>query len=291
MTSVLPIFSSHYSLDATPLLTLEDPGKAKPGAPVSVFDLSQSVGLKHVTLIESRIDGYLEAHKAVLKLPGVTLCFGLKLVVCQDLLDKEPSSLASESKVIIFIKDTQGYSDLIRVWNRAWTTGHMVTRDASYGRIDWKGLKELWTPHLMMGLPFFSSFLARNTLTMNRVVPGLPDLSLAGAPLWVFSEQDSRLPFAPLIQGAIDRYVTQCRGTPGAHPIEVVPCKTILYRDSASFKPYVVRRAIATRGSWDAPEVDHLSSDQFSFEAWQALTAPAARPEGVVSPEQSPLSL
>lgn len=290
MNHILPVFSSHYSLNGS-LLTLEEPGKAKLGAPISVFDLTKEADLKEIVLVEERIDGFIEAYKNAAK-AGCKLCFGIKYVICQDMNDRDDSSRQTESKIIVFVTGgTEGYRDQVRLWNRAWTTGHFTTRDGSYGRLDWKTLKEFWTPNLSLALPFFSSFLSRNVLTFNRIVPDLPDLSLSGAPLWVFSEQDSRLPFAPLIQGAIDRYVTQCRGTPGAHPIEVVPCKTILYRDSASFKPYVVRRAIATRGSWDAPEVDHLSSDQFSFEAWQALTAPAARPEGVVSPEQSPLSL
>ena len=263
MKDLLPLFCSHYSLDSGSLLTLDEPGKAKPGAPLSVFDLAQAAGLQEVVVVDERIDGFIAAFKASEK-AHVKLCYGIKLVVCQDLADKVPASAFTESKVIVFIKDTQGYSDLIRIWNRAWTTGHFTTRDGSYGRIDWRSLKELWTPHLMLALPYFSSFLAKNTLTVNRVVPDLPDLG--GVPLWVMKEVDSRLPFVPLIDLAIDRYMDASGGA-----AVVVPSKTIYYAKRSDFRAYVVRRCIGARSSWDAPDVDHLSSAEFCLEAYKEL--------------------
>ena len=113
----------------------------------------------------------------------------------------------------------------------------------------------------MLGLPFFSSFLARNTLSFNRVVPDLP------AQPWVFREVNSELPFARLIDSAIDRYAKD-------NPCQIVPSKTIYYRNRRDIEPYVVLRAIGNRSSFDSPGADHLSSDAFSLESYLELCSP-----------------
>lgn len=118
----------------------------------------------------------------------------------------------------------------------------------------------------MIGLPYFSSFVAKNTTTFNTVVPRLP-AELRGG-IQVLREIDSQLPFAGLLDAAVDRYVA-------AEPrASVVPCKTIYYRDGATdFEPYMVLRALGQRATFDAPEVPHLSSPEFSFTSWKRLVA------------------
>jgi hypothetical protein len=251
--TVIPVFTSHYSVGSS-LLTLDEPGKGKAGGPVSVFDLAKEAGLKEVVLCDSRPDGFVAAYKASTKL-GVKLCFGLKLVVCANADDKSEASLRTESKVVVFARDTQGYHDLVRVWNRASTAGFYYTSRTSY---EW--LKEGWTDHLMLALPWASSFIARNTLTFNTIVPDLP-----AAP-WVFKEVDTELPFARLIDGAIDRYAAE---TPAAR---VQPVKSIYYATDADFKPYIVFRAIHHKTSFARPKIEHLSSPRFSWQSWRVLT-------------------
>jgi DNA polymerase III alpha subunit len=261
MNPVLALFTSHYSLSRS-LLTLEEPGKAKPGNPVSVFDLAQSVGMAEVTLIDSRIDGFLQAYKTADKCK-VCLCYGLKLKVCADMADKTPESRRTESSVVVLVKNSTGYHDLIKIWNRAWGhEGSMEHRGTRYGRADWGLLRQYWTENLGLALPFFSSFIARNTLTFSQITPSFPE----GVTPWVFKEQASGLPFAPLIDSALDRYLA-------GDTSRVVPCKTILYSRPEDFRAYTVFRAIGTRGTFDAPGVDRLASDCFSFENWKALVA------------------
>lgn len=263
---VTALFRSHYSLSSS-LLTLEPPGKAKAGNPLSVFDLSQSVGMTEVVVVDSRLDGFLQAYKTASKLDGVKLCYGLKLTVCADMGDRTPESRRTESRVVILVRDSQGYSDVIKIWNRAWGhEGSFSHRGTTYGRADWKMLKGLWTEHLGLALPYFSSFIARNTLTFAQITPDLPIQP------WLFNEVDSRFPFSFLIDAAIARYVAG----EGNDPSMVVPSKTILYSGPEDFKAYQVFRAIHTRGTFDAPEVDHLASDRFSFAAWKELVAQPA---------------
>ncbi len=263
---ILPLFSTHYCYGNSNL-TLEEAGKTKPGNPASIIDIALEAGLKQVTLVEDRMDGLPEAQKNLSK-AGMQLIFGLKLTVVPDMADKTPASEVNESSVIVFMKDvvppkgviSPSYIDLIKIHNLAWTVGRH-----GEGRIDWANLKRLWTPNLVLALPFFSSFLSRNLLTMATIIPDLPAVP------WVFKEVDSQIPFAPLIEKAIDQYAV-------GNQIRVQEVKSIYYRNAASFKDYTVFRARSTRskgksGTFSAPGVDNLSSDQFSMEAWRKLVS------------------
>jgi len=256
MRDILPLFTSHYSLTSS-LLTLDEAGKAKPDGPQSVFDLAQSVGLKEVVLIDSKIDGFVQAYKSAEK-AKVKLVYGLKLCICADMSIKDDPSLKTESKVIVLIRNTAGYSDLIRLWNRAATDGFYYQ-----ARLDWATLKSFWTPNLILALPFFSSFLAVNTLTFNRIVPDFPV-----APV-VFREIGSELPFAHLIDRAIDSYVAEA----GIAAEDVVETKTVLYKSRSDFPAFQTLRCIGERTSFEKPNIDHLSSDAFCLESWKELTA------------------
>lgn len=195
----------------------------------------------------------------------IQLIFGLKLAIVPDMTVKTPEADLNKSNVIIFMRDaapskgiSPSYTDLLKINNLAWTTGR-----AAQGRLDWKTLKQLWTPNLVLALPFFSSFIARNLLTMAAIVPDLPCTPV------LFKEVDSELPFAELIDEAIDRYVA-------SNPAPVQRVKSIYYANSAAFEDYTVFRARSTRskgksGTLSAPGVDNFCSDRFSFEAWREL--------------------
>ncbi len=261
---ILPLFMTTYSYGQS-TLTLEEAGKTKVGNPPSIVDMAVEAGLKQVVIVDERFDALPEAQK-VLSKSGIQLIFGLKLTVVPTMADKTPASHTNESSVIIFMKDaapTKGispsYTDLIKIHNLAWTVGRY-----GVGRIDWVSLKRLWTPNLGLALPFFSSFLSRNLLTMATIVPDLPCVP------WVFKEVDSHIPFAPFIEQAIDQFAA-------TNEVRIQEVKSVYYRDAAAFKDYQIFRASRTRskgksGTYSAPGVDNLSSDRFSFSAWQEVT-------------------
>lgn len=266
--SIVPIFRSHYSLDSTSLLTLEPPGSAKPGSPISIFDLAkEDPSLKTITVVDTRIDGFISAYKAAAKL-GITLCYGIKLTVCADRADRALDSRRTESKVIILLTGggEQPYKDLVRIWNRSWgPEGHVTFRfageDHSYGRADWAMLREYWTENLTLALPYTSSFVARNALGFNRVTPDLP------VSPYILREIDSGLPFSPSIDAALDRFVA---ATPEL-AARVVPTKTVCYNKRADFKAYQVLRAIMEGGTFEDPKVRHLCSDSWCWESYKEL--------------------
>ncbi len=269
---ITPIFRSTYSFEGSSLLTLEEPGKAKPGGALSVFDLAKEANLQEIILCDKHIDGYIQAYKVASKLtPEVKLIYGIIFTVVPDIADKSIDTRRSESKVIVLIKDhVNGYKSLVHIWNRAWgkegnITYRLAGKDYSYGRVDWALLKQFWTDHLALALPFYGSFIERNTMTFAQLTPDLPC-----AP-WVFREQDSGLPFEPLVGAAVDRYV-------GSDRSMVVPTKTICYRDAASMRAYVTMRAIAGGNTFDEPNVAHLASDRFSLENYLRVRNQMAAP-------------
>jgi DNA polymerase III alpha subunit len=205
--------------------------------------------------LDDRIDGFIEGYKNIQKADVAQFVFGVKLTVCSDMNIKDADSLGSESKVAIFVRNSDGYSDLIRLYNRAWTDGFYYQ-----GRLDWATLNKFWTSNLELGLPYFSSFLARNTLTFNSITPDLPV-----AP-WIFQEIGSELPFAPLIDEGINNYAQTGRGN-------IVKAKSIYYKDQKDFRTYQVFRAISERSTYASPRVNNLASDKFSWEHYKKLTA------------------
>lgn len=267
-TSILPVFTSAYSLGGRSLLTLNEPGKAKPGAALSVFDLAKEANLDEIVLCEDRIDGFVPAYKTATKLDK-KLIYGIRFTVVPDMSDKTIDSRRSESKVIVLIKGgyEKGYNRLVSLWNRAWGhEGHISYRlageDYSYGRLDWNLLKRFWDDEaLTLALPFYGSFIERNTMTFAQLTPDLPTAN----PL-VFRELDSGLPFEPLVGAAVERYVT-AQGWQS----NVVPTKTVLYRGAEDAKAYVTFRAINAGGTFDEPRVSHLHSDRFSLESYLKL--------------------
>jgi len=272
MTPIVPIFRSHYSLGpgGSSLLTLEEPGKAKPGNPLSVFDCAKSAGLTHVHLIDNRIDGALQAYKSAAK-AGVSLCYGVKLRIVADVSDKTPDSKRGESSIIVLATGGKaGYQDLIRIWNRAWGyAGQFIFRDDRYGRTDWDMIGNLWTENLGLALPYFSSFIAKNTLTFSQITPSFP----RGVVPWLLKETDGGgLPFAPLLDTALDRYI----GEDAERRARLVPSKTVLYSKRSDFKAYTVLRALHEGGTFATPNVNHFHSNSFSFEDYAALAAPLA---------------
>ncbi len=249
---IIPCFTSEYSI-AESILTLAEAGKTEPGNPVSICDIAQVHGLKQVVLVESRIDGFIQAYRNLSKI-GVQLIYGIKICVCADMDDKSEESLKTESNIIIFIKNSAGYSDLVRLYNRAWTQGLHHK-----GRIDWKTLHEFWTTNLSLALPFFSSFLQRNTLTLSNIVPDFP------AQPTLLREVDSGLPFAPILDTVIDKFAAK-------QTLDIQPVKSIYYAEPARFEVYQVYRALNNHSELARPNVDHLCSNRFSFQAWKELT-------------------
>jgi DNA polymerase III alpha subunit len=266
-SDIVPLFSTGASLKQGGIWTVEKAGAAKKAGrkhgPVSLCDLAKQEGLTQLHIVDDRFANMFAAQKA-LKETGCALVFGLKVTVCDDMADKSEASLRNESKVVIWMAGdgSADYQALINLYTLAAQQGFYYVP-----RLDWKTLKAQWHDSLLLSLPFYSSFLARNTLTFASIVPDLP-----AAPL-VLREVAQELPFDTLIDDAVARYV-QATGS------EVQRVKSVYYRRREDAKAFMVWRCILNRGAtWDKPNQDWMWSREFAWDAYRELTAPVALQE------------
>lgn len=253
--SILPIFYDHSSRRAT--LTYWPAKEVTPGGPQSIIELCKRAGLSQCFGVSTNFHTFLEAWKGC-KDAGLHFCFGLELVMCNDAKLHTEESRASEHKIIVFMRNTAGYEDLIKLY----TACHGNAENKYYRqRFDYPQLNALWTDNLLLAVPFFDSFLHRNILGYgSHIVPHMPVNPI------LFREVATGVPFASLIDAALDNY---CRA--GDH--EQVRTKTIYYEKREDFAAYITYRAIQARTTFNVPNMDFMCSPRFCFEEWEELQA------------------
>jgi DNA polymerase III alpha subunit len=246
---MLPIFRSNYSL--TSVLTLEAPTEKEnrlPNQPDSIFDICNDYGLQDVFIIDNTLTGLVEAYENAKK-AKLNLRFGYRVSVCQDITNKTPESEITESKFIIFATRSS-FTDLIKLHNISTTDGIYNGRP----RLDFKTLKENWSNNLSLAVPFYDSYVYYNLLYGRQCVPELDFTDPA------YFIENNGLPFDGLL-------INHVQDTIKDH--EIIPSKTIYYRDRKDFKSYMTYRCILNRTTFQKPELRHFGSQEFCMEAWK----------------------
>ena len=245
---VLPLFKSHYSLGKS-ILTLDKPKKEPDDfSPDSIFDLALATNLSHVVLVDDNMSGYLEGYLNA-RAAKIPLIFGVRLTFTADASIRSEESLQSNHKVIIFEKTEAGHSKLVELYTDAST-------NYSYyePRYDFQLLKKLWDDKdLMLCIPFYDSFLFKNSLKYGACVP---DFSFASP---TFFLEDNQLPFDNLIRNRVMDFASD------RYPI--LKTKSIYYRNRKDFKSYLTFRCINNRTTLNKPELEHCSSEEFCLES------------------------
>jgi len=248
---ILPIFKSHYSLKS--ILTLSAPvGKIDPNYPVSIFDIAQVHNLEKVVVVDDNISGFLEASQNAKKYK-INLVFGIRFNCIADITSKSEESLKTLHKIIVFIKNQQGYFDLLKIWTKAASDGFYYKPN-----LDLNVLKGMWTNNLVLGIPFYDSFLFNNTLKGGMCVP---DFGFAEP---TFFLEKNGLPFDNLAASVVKKYTE-------ANNLKTIDAKTIYYYKNEDFLSYLTYRCIQERTTLEVPEMDGMCMDTFSFEEWEKL--------------------
>jgi DNA polymerase III alpha subunit len=246
---MLPIFRSNYSL--TSVLTLDAPTEKEnrlQNQPDSIFDICNDYGLQDVFIVDNTLTGLVEAYENAKK-AKLNLRFGYRVSVCRDITDKTPESEITESKFIIFA--TQGsFKELIKLHNISTTDGIYNGRP----RLDFKTLKENWSKNLALAVPFYDSYVYYNLLYGRQCVPELDFTNPA------YLIENNGLPFDGLLINHIQETIKD---------YEIIPSKTIYYRDRKDFKSYMTYRCILNRTTFQKPELRHFGSQEFCMEAWK----------------------
>ncbi len=256
MKDLYPIFTSHYSIGRSLLVTeLFTDKESKPittidlNSPVSIFNLSIAEKIDDIYLVDNNLSGFISAYKSAGQC-GKNFRFGLRLVVCADLTVKDEDSFRTESKVILWALNIEGYKDLMRIYSKAATDGFYYIP-----RTDWKTLNEQLTENVQISIPFYDSFLHNNLLKDGAVIP----LFLKCQP--VFNIEDHNLPFDYLIKEAIINYAKN-------NNYKTINTHQIYYYKSDDSLAYQVFRCIDNRTNINKPNLEHFGSREFSFESY-----------------------
>lgn len=245
-----PIFSSHYSVSfSRSILTLDKAEEIKENYPVSICSIAQTHKLDKVFVIDSSFSGFQEAYRNLTEI-GVQLIFGIKLHICDDVNDKTDKGRINDNKVYLIAKNKDGYKELIKVYSEAATNGFYY-----YPRLDWAQLNKI-SPNIAIWSAFYDGFIYQNLFSYGTsIIPRFDKVK----PLLCVENHD--LPFDDLIQEGISKY---CNET----GLETIETHQVCYYRNSDVKNFQVFKCINNRSTLTKPNLNHFSSDKFSFQSF-----------------------
>jgi len=174
-----------------------------------------------------------------------------------DKIEKNDQSKQNESKVILWMKESAAYKDLIKIHSEIHMNG---ANKYWHYRGDWATVKRMWSDNLNLSIPFADSFIHRNLLNYGScIIPDFPCDPI------LHREINSGLPFAQLIDEALDLYNKN-------NNFEEIKTKTIMYKKRIDSRAYSNYRAILNKGDFGNPGIDFLCSDNYCFEDYLEVT-------------------
>ena len=244
---MLPLFKSHYSIGKS-ILTLEEEGSSIENGPKSIIDLCKEHKMKELFLVDDSMSGFLQGYLNCEK-AKLNFRFGLRISVCEDLTEKNEEQRKKTSKVVVFAKTKEGYQRLIKIYTQA-------AQDGFYHlpRTDYAALKNNWSDKdLSLMIPFYDSFLHLNILHGHMC---MPDFSFCDP---VYAVEQNDIPFNYLIEKKVQEYCKQDK---------CMNVKSVFYNKKEDFKAFLSFRCISNRSTLDKPNLDHMTSDEFSLESY-----------------------
>jgi len=261
---VLPLFTSAYSFKS--ILTLKEhkrrdnkgktkeeiaaEKKAEEAAPDNIPTLCIRNKIKKLFLIEDNMAGFLQAHKACGE--KLQLIYGLRVNIKEDIKIKDSDTSA---KYIIFANNSKGYLKLIEISTFASTEGFDKEPN-----LDFKNLKKLWSEDLTLAIPFYDSFIFKNSYYFCNCIP---DFSFCKP---IFFIENNGLYFEDRIRDKVNKYASR-------NGNEVVEAQSIYYSQKKDFLSWLTYRCIQKRSTLEVPNMDHCCSDQFCVESWKEKNA------------------
>lgn len=249
---IIPIFYTHYSKGGRSILTAD---KAEDEFPtensISIFDIAKKHDLTKLYVVDDNFSGFYRTYSNAEKY-NIDLRWGLELRVCQNIEANLDEDL-TESKVIIFILNNDGYKDLLKLNTFANTTGYNFNK--KYPRIDWKSLNEYLTDNLLLCIPFYSGFLYKNLFKFGaKCCPLLPKNC-------VFLIGEQGFPLDGLLKNATIEYCNN-------NEFSYCYSHNIYYYEEKDVEALQVYRCIHNGSTLDKPELKHFCSDQFSYKSY-----------------------
>ena len=255
---IIPIFTSDASLGKA-ILTTDEAKDIKEDAPVSIFSIAKVHLTDKIFLCENSFVSFNAAYRNAAKL-NKQLIFGIKFIITKDPLNKEDRSKLSDSNVIVWMKNSDGYKDLIKLY----TAIHGNPDNYFWSKFDfkafyrgtWKILQEHVTDNLMLTIPFYDSFLHKNLLTYGAMaVPEFGKLK----PIFFLEEHE--LPFDGLLREFVINY---CK----SHEYDAIETHFCYYYNDCDSKAFQVFKCIDNREKYEKPNMEYFGQPTFSFESY-----------------------
>lgn len=201
-----------------------------------IFELGKENG--EVILVEDSLASLRKARK-IRDEVGVKLRFGLRISVQED---------AEPSKVIFFAKDDDGINTIRNVYTKAFTENDGIFQIGS-----------VKLNSVLTCIPFYDSFIHKNIHFFGNHSFSCETLKEA-----VYLEEDNLHPFDYQISRALKKFTDK--------PQLV---KSIFYEKRGHFSAFQSYKASCKRkqggkqATFDNPNIEHLSSDRFSWEDYK----------------------
>lgn len=251
--NLIAIFRTHYSLGN--VLTCDEPTEnIDISKSISILTIAKVYNLPEIFVNETFPSGFIELQKNIEQL-NKKLCYGLTFTICNDVEKKDEESLKTQSKIRVWMKNSQAKKSLDKIFTTA-----AIKYFYYKPRLSTKVLLDLWDNNLLLTLPFYSNFLSQNTLNYDyQALPNFDSLKP------IFEISPIGLPFDTLLKEKIQKYTQK-------NNLEVLDTLPIYYYSKNCFRTFIINRCIQERSTFNKPEVNFLSSENCAWEQYCFLT-------------------
>ena len=252
-SQIIPIFKTHGSLGRA-ILTVKKEDEISESGPVSIFSIVKEHKLDKIIITDDTFLSFPSVYKNIN--PICQVIFGINFFCCNDVKGKGAESVMTESKITILMNNSKGYKDLLRLHNKVHTDPDYLYY---HPRVDWETLSDLWTENLTLFLPAYDNFIHNNLLKDGGCLPQFKSIKP------VFSWASMELPFDYLLEDAIQSYASN-------NNFEIIESHPIYYYKEEDLKAYMFFRSVDRRAVFSNPNLDFMTSNQFSFESYLKKT-------------------
>lgn len=259
MNNTIPIFSTDGSMGKS-ILTA-DAASSVEEYPVSVFSIAKTYNLKSLFVRDNHFINFISLYKNAKKI-GIPLRYGIKFPIFNT-PDENGDKYESLSYITIFMLNSDGYYDLIKIYSQAFS-------EKDFRGLRWENLGDIKSKNILISFDFYNSFIYFNSFENKKVIPLIPK----NIPVR-FEISSCGLPFDDLILKRVKRFCEENNyQTINTHPI--------FYFKKEDFIACLNYRLCGQRehkktDAFNKPEMEHFSSNEFSFETFYERTQAQAQ--------------
>lgn len=244
---MIPFIKTDRSIGKS-IIQIDTPNLEKHTAenPDTIVTLALQENWKRVYIVDDDIGGFLPCYKE-LKKHKIQLCYGQRISITDEV-----ENVAGESKIVLFVTSEAAYKALIKITSFVNVEGG--------GRLTYNKLHELWHPELILGIPFYDSFLHVNSLTKRVAIPDFRNLK----PFVLL--EDNGLFFDAVIQGKAESFAKE-------NNLQTVWSKTIYYNKKSDVEAFQIKKLMNRKeygsNTTERPNLEFFMSDEFCIESWK----------------------